>query len=648
MNFRGVVNTVRNFFSEVFKRHTEDDAELVVIVGAAGTIPDPNTLTSDCPRPWLYTRVFMFFLLVTALLFVANMLTNPGQFSNVFVIGSFAAPFTVLVLFFEFNIFKNISFYTVLKALFIGGALSLIVTATLPSFWFQGITSVSDAFVAGIGEEVAKLLVVYWILKRNRAYPYVLNGLLVGAAVGAGFAIFETAGYCMASLLGGDNTWLGKDSMYVLALRNFLAPGGHVVWAAISGAALLFAARREPISAGMFRRKVFLGAFLVSVGLHVLWDMPFFESEWGPICHMLFLTLVAWCVVAWFIRRGLEEVDMMRAVVPWRGTADNPPNPAGAFRRWTARCVDMLCCGVIVMPVLMSGLMYFGACSAFTKFSYVIGCVIAIPLSLLLEAVVFELFGTTFGKWAFSIRVRDSIGHPASSWIYFKRLVRLWASGLGLGLPIVSLIPPLVQYRKVHSGSSTTYDESLGLRVDKERFHLLRWIVVLPVLIVVVGLAILAVRLTVLGMFAGEEVSEQESQTRADVRLERLVSSAGLECEWTENGTCVIPYVTSEAPRRTQASLAFFETVASSGNERLFVCSMVAKCDAVGRSEIEEMLTANATMEARQWCKIGNALALRVFMPVNVSPQEFREVASRLAEDADGLENRLTGKDEFR
>ena len=640
MSWRGVVNTVRNFFSEVFKRHTEDDAEQVVIVGAIGTIPNPDTLTSECPRPWLYTRVFMFFMLVTALLFVANMLTNPGQFSNVFVIGSFAVPFTVLVLFFEFNVFKNISFYTVLKALFIGGALSLIVTAMLPSFWFQGITSVSDAFVAGIGEEIAKLLVVYWILKRNRAYPYVLNGLLVGAAVGAGFAIFETAGYCIVYLLGGDNSWLGKESMSVLVLRNLLAPGGHVVWAAISGAGLLFAARREPISAGKFSRKAFLGAFLVSVGLHVLWDMPFFESEWWAICHMLVLTLVAWCVVAWFIRRGLEEVDTMRTVVPWRGMPNIPPSPAGACRRWAARFVDMFCGGFIVMPVLMKGIEYFGADGTFSKLNDVIGGVISIPLLLLLEMVVFELFGTTFGKWAFSIRVRDSIGHPISSWIYFKRLVRLWASGLGLGLPIVSLIALWVQYRKVRSGFNTTYDEALGLRVDKEHFHPLRWIVVLPVLIIVVGL-------TIVGMFAGEDNTAPESPRHADVRLERLVSSAGLKCEWTENGICVIPFETSEAPRRTQTCLAFFETEASSGAKGLLVCSMVAKFDAIERSIIDEMLTANATVEARQWCKVDNDLALRAFLPVKVSPQEFRDVVVRLAEDADSFEKRLTGKDEF-
>ena len=635
-----VANMVRDFFSEVFKRHTEDDAEQAVIVGAIGTIPDPDTLTSECPRPWLYTRVFMFFMLVTVLLFVANMLTNPGQFSNVFVIGSFAVPFTVLVFFFEFNVFKNISFYTVFKALFIGGALSLIATAVLPSFWFQGITSVSDAFVAGIGEEIAKLLVLYWILKRNRAYPYVLNGLLVGASVGAGFAIFETAGYCMAYLLGGDNTWLGKESISVLALRNFLAPGGHVVWAAISGAGLLFAARREPLSADMFRRKPFLVAFLVSVVLHVLWDMPFFESEWWTICHMLFLTLFAWCVVAWFIRRGLEEVDMMRAVVPWRGTPDTSPNPAGACRRWAARFVDMLCGCFIVMPVLMKSLEYFGTEDEYNKLNDVIGGVIAIPLVLLLEAVVFELFGTTFGKWAFSIRIRDTIGHPVSSWIYFKRLIRLWASGLGLGLPIVSLIVPWFQYRKVRSGFNATYDESLRLRVDTERFHPLRWIVVLPVLIIVVGL-------TIVGTLTGEDEAMPESSARADARLERLVSSAGLKCDWTENGVCVIPFETSEAHRRTQTCLAFFENVVPSGAERLFVCSMAAKSDAVGRVEIEEILAANATMDDRQWCSVGGNIALRVLLPVDISPQRFRELVARLAEDADGFENRITGKDEL-
>ena len=495
MSWCDAATAVRDFLSEVFKRHTEDDAEQVVIVGAVGTIPDPDTLTSECPRPWLYTRVFMFFLLTTLLLFVASVLTNFGQFSNVLVIGAFAVPFTVLVFFFEFNIFRNISFYTVLKALFIGGALSLIITAVLPSFWFNGVTSASDAFVAGIGEEVAKLLVVYWILKRNHAYPYILNGVLVGAAVGAGFAIFETAGYGMACFRDGDNTWIGKESVFVLSLRSLLAPGGHVVWAAISGAGLLLAARREPLSAGMFRRKAFVMAFLASVVLHVLWDMPFFESLFWTIGYMLVLTLVAWGVVTWFLRRGLEEVDTMRAIVPCRQDPVALLRIAGPWCRWAARSLDLGCGGIVTFAVLFRIGEYFGLQEGLNAVNDTILTVAILPVLLLLEVVIYELFGTTFGKWLFSLRICDSSGRDVSSWMYFRRLLRLWVSGLGFSVPVVSQIASVVQYCRLSSNGQTTYDETLGLRVGKDRVHFLRWLVALPLLLMA-GLLLIVGTLT--------------------------------------------------------------------------------------------------------------------------------------------------------
>ena len=337
------MGSVKGFFSEVFRRHTEDEAEEIVVCGAPGTIPDPETLSSACPRPWLYSRVFLFFLLVTALLFAANVLINRGQFGNVLVIGAFGVPFTVLVLFFEFNVFRNISFYTVFKALFIGGGLALIATAVLPSFQLLGNTSVLDAFAAGIGEEVAKLLVVYWILKRNRAYPYILNGLLIGAAVGAGFAAFETAEYGMRNLLEEGDGWTGHSALFVLALRNLLAPGGHVVWAAVSGGALLYAMRREPLSTAVFVRKAFWAAFLLPVALHILWDLPLDRTRWHAVIRCLGLSMVAWCEATWFIRRGLEEVETLHAMsLPHPKEAIGKGEYAGVMRRLGARGLDMM------------------------------------------------------------------------------------------------------------------------------------------------------------------------------------------------------------------------------------------------------------------------------------------------------------------
>lgn len=641
MSRRGTGDAIKRFFSEVFKRHTEDDAEQVVIVGAIGTIPDPETLTSECPRPWLYTRVFAFFLLTTMLLFIANVLTNPGQFSNVLVVGAFAVPFTVLVLFFEFNVFRNISFYTVLKALFIGGALSLITTAVLPSFWFQGISSVSDAFVAGIGEEIAKMLVVYWILKRNRAYPYILNGLLVGAAVGAGFSIFETAGYGMMFLLGGDNAWIGKESIFVLGVRNLLAPGGHVVWAAISGAGLLFAARRETLSARMLRRKAFLAAFLISVVLHILWDVPFFESGWWGVGLLLILTLIAWFVVAWFLRRGLEEVNTLRAVVPYQREEFVPLAIAGPWRRWVARMFDLTCGGIVVCVVLCRICAYFGFLEGLYKVNEMIYAVAVLPLLLLFEAVIYELFGTTFGKWLFSLRVCDNDNRDVSSKTYLVRLVRLWFSGLGLVIPVVSLITSVIQYRRLSSRSQTSYDKALGLRVIKGRFHPLRWLVVLPVL--------LAVGLIVMAAMSAEDNSAEKDRpsNKVDARIERAISSSGLTYTMADNGVFIVKFRLGEEPERMQTCLVYPDAVVASGSENMLICSIVAGYDSLQDTVLDETLSENVTRGERLWCKIENRLALRVLLPFDVSPRVFCGIMKELAEDADAAEKQLTGKDEY-
>ena len=641
MSCRGTVNAVRNFFSEAFKRHTEDDAEQVVIVGAIGTIPDPNTLTSECPRPWLYTRVLAFFLLTTALLFVANVLTNPGQFSNVLVIGAFAVPFTVLVFFFEFNVFRNISFYTIIKALFIGGALSLIATAILPSFWFQGITSVSDAFVAGVGEEVAKLLVVYWILKRNRAYPYILNGLLIGAAVGAGFAIFETAGYGMAYFLGGDNTWIGKESMFVLALRNCLAPGGHVVWAAISGAGLLLAARHEPLSAVMLRRRPLWAAFLVSVVLHVLWDLPFFDSEWWRVGWMLVLIIVAWCVVAWLLRRGLEEVDTMRTVTPHHCECAFVSLPiAGPWRRWAARLLDAVCYYVIVLVATNKVDEYFGI-GLIENIDDTVLAVAALPFLLFFEVIIYELFGATLGKWLFSLRVCDSNGLGVSSKIYFKRLLRLWVSGLGLWLPVVSFITSVFQYHRLSSRGQTSYDKALGLSVVNDRIHPLRWLLALPILLAV-GLIVIA------GMVGDDENGNTSEMPKSgNKRIEKVISSSGLNYELTNDGAYVIRFRLSNSDGRSQSCWIPTEVVAAFGTGCIRIYSIVAPYDSVDKLVLEKMLSENAMRYNNLWCKIGNHLFLRTLVSLEISPKEFRNAMEALVKDADAAENKLTGKDEF-
>jgi len=71
-----------------------------------------------------------------------------------------------------------------------------------------------------------------------------LTGMLVGAAVGAGFAAIESAGYAVIK-----SGW-SYDNMI---LRAFLRVGGHVSWAAVSGGALVWVKGRDEHTKGIER-----------------------------------------------------------------------------------------------------------------------------------------------------------------------------------------------------------------------------------------------------------------------------------------------------------------------------------------------------------------------------------------------------------
>ena len=73
-------------------------------------------------------------------------------------------------------------------------------------------------------------------------------------------------GYAFTTLIksGGNIT----DTVDILLLRGFLSPAGHMAWTGIAAAALYAAAATRR------RREVmhFVGAFVVAVVLHTLWD----------------------------------------------------------------------------------------------------------------------------------------------------------------------------------------------------------------------------------------------------------------------------------------------------------------------------------------------------------------------------------------
>ena len=311
--------SLKEMFSETFRHRSPEEIENYLLVGTNRTTPNILDVSTGWPKPWFFARVFFFVAAVYAL-FLGSMVffTNPKFIPGFIFMGSLAVPLAVLVLFFELNTPRNVSFYSLMTLIAMGGVLSLITS----SIGYQ--YSVFDWLgtpQAGIIEEVGKLAAVI-IICRQTKHKYILNGMLFGAAIGAGFAAFETAGYAQDALLNGlaqvgfnTQTFFGAGgSNYLhdqLFARAWLAPFGHVVWTAITAGAVWRVKKDRPFNIHMLNG-TFWKTFLVPVACHMIWDSPVAMGAADPNLFNYAVTLalgaVSWYVAFGLVQEGLKQV----------------------------------------------------------------------------------------------------------------------------------------------------------------------------------------------------------------------------------------------------------------------------------------------------------------------------------------------------
>ena len=290
-------------FSEVFKHHSSEEAERIFIAGTHYTTPKMEEVSENLSKPWLFSRVLAYFMLVFAILIMAAYIFG-GQLAvpGLMLVAALAVPFSAVVFYFECNAFKNISIFTVIKIYFIGGAVSLLATMILYQFaLYSDDNSISlwSALVIGAVEEIGKMAIVYYFINRLQN-NFILNGILIGGAVGAGFASFETAGYIVYS---------GNEYLYTAIIRALTAIGGHLVWAAITGGALMLVKKygQQLDSSEIFSSR-FLSFFGMSIVLHALWDwtLPF------EIPKMIILIVIAWIILFVLMNAGINQIRSIK------------------------------------------------------------------------------------------------------------------------------------------------------------------------------------------------------------------------------------------------------------------------------------------------------------------------------------------------
>jgi RsiW-degrading membrane proteinase PrsW (M82 family) len=141
---------------------------------------------------------------------------------------------------------------------------------------------------------------VVYIARKFCLNGQILNGMLCGAAVGTGFASFETLAY----ILNQETMSAGWATGFI---RGALSPFGHVPWSAITCGAYWLAwnkkretGKRVPMQFSFWRIAI------IPFGLHMLWNSPILEdscfTKYG-LCG-----LFCWMMVFLILNQGLIQV----------------------------------------------------------------------------------------------------------------------------------------------------------------------------------------------------------------------------------------------------------------------------------------------------------------------------------------------------
>jgi RsiW-degrading membrane proteinase PrsW (M82 family) len=212
---------------------------------------------------WLRTFITgLILFILSGILLIATQ--NPNLFPTVVMIGSFLVPITYVTFFYERKHLSKLSMSTTFISFVYGGILGVLAASLLEPLFIHRFNFDSTMEV-GLIEEFAKILAVILIAYRLKDKTE-MNGLILGAAVGMGFAALESTGYAFTAFIESQGSL--SQTVFVTIIRGILSPVGHGTWTAIL-ASMLFRESRE----GRFRINFYIiGTYLLVAALHGLWD----------------------------------------------------------------------------------------------------------------------------------------------------------------------------------------------------------------------------------------------------------------------------------------------------------------------------------------------------------------------------------------
>ncbi|GLB47326.1 membrane protein [Philodulcilactobacillus myokoensis] len=291
-------------FAQVFKRHSSDEADRLLLAGTKYTTPSLKKVSSTPVEPWLFSRFFVLLgFSFTMLTILFKVFGTDKAVPGMNFIGSLTVPFSLLIMFYEMNTYRNISVRKLSVTFLVGGIASLLMTMLLYDFIPSGNgVSLTSAFLVGLIEESGKMIIIIYFINHYHL-NYILNGMLIGAAVGAGFAVFETAGYA------------NEYGLITIFVRSWQAIGTHTIWSAIVGSGIILAKTRHyrfNLKNDILDLK-FIEYYFLAIFLHAMWDWnipgTFFDNFY---LQKIILILIGWIAIFILLDSGLREVRTLQ------------------------------------------------------------------------------------------------------------------------------------------------------------------------------------------------------------------------------------------------------------------------------------------------------------------------------------------------
>jgi RsiW-degrading membrane proteinase PrsW (M82 family) len=218
-------------------------------------------------RRWAWLGTFVIgsglYLLVLG---VVTDTGNPNLVPTMILLGALVVPLT-FVLFADGRSGRwLIDGPTLGGSLLFGGVVGVVVAGLLE---YDAMRKLGALPMLGVGliEEAAKLVVpAVLVLFFGHRYRSIAGGIVIGVAVGTGFAVLETMGYAFVALIqSGGNVGAAEQTLFI---RGLLSPAGHAAWTGLACWGLW----RFAVAPSGRRFLGFLGMYALAVALHTAWD----------------------------------------------------------------------------------------------------------------------------------------------------------------------------------------------------------------------------------------------------------------------------------------------------------------------------------------------------------------------------------------